>query len=563
MGKESDSSDWFGVDIENLSARLRFNPDDAHIWLESERMVLLHVSAFAHLRSELIEEVGRDRARAILAGMGATSGTLDAAIARRAMPHAGPVEAFNAGPRLHAIEGMVVPDEVTLEVDPDSGLHVGEWIWRNSAEADAHLQSFGVSAEPACWMQTGYASAYASAFMGRPIVYKEVECRAMGAAHCRIVGRPAEMWEEDAERGAQLAIDLTQPTSENELADTILPDDAELARHPDNLMVGASAAFGTVMRLTERLARSEAPMMIIGAPGTGKKSAALAAHNMSARARNRVESINCAGYDEDELETEIFGRAKTRDEAGRQGLVEKAAGGTLILEDVKALPSRCQAKLLDILTSGQFRRRGDATQRYANVRVIVCANEGLREATKAGAFREDLYFRLSVGPIFIPSLRDRRADLPVLIRHFLSIFVSRYGKRLRGMSMEAVGYLLTHDFRGNVAELSTMIERAVLMAQDGEAIEVVHLQSPADLNQPSYFKVSPEGHLVAARGPGEADMLSDRIETMLRNGFDLEEFEQQIIQKAVARSGGNLAKAAKVLGLTRPQLAYRYKKMEG
>lgn len=559
-----DSSDWFGVNIENLSARLRFSPDDAHIWLESERMVLLHVSAFAHLRSELIEEMGRDRARSILEGMGAISGMLDAAIARRAMPHAGPVEAFNAGPRLHSIEGWVAPEVVKLEVEAESGHHEGEWVWQHSAEADAHLQAFGTSAEPVCWSLVGYASAYSSAFMGRPTVYREVECRAMGAAHCRIVGRPAEMWDvADQQGGSHLAIDLSVAPEDNALSVAIDPDGAELARRPDDLMVGASAAFGTVTRLLQKLAQTDAPMLIIGEPGTGKKSAARAAHKLSKRARNRIESVNCAGYDADDLEVEIFGRAKSREEAGRQGLVEKAAGGTLVLEDVQDMPPRCQAKLLDLLVSGEFRRRGDMTQRMANVRVIVCGNDGLREATKAGAFREDLYFRLSVCPIFIPSLRDRRADLPVLIRHFLEIHAHRYRKHLRGVSMEAVGYLLAHDFRGNVAELSAMIERAVLMAQDGEAIEVVNLQSPADLNQPSYFKISPDGHLVAARGPGEADMLGDRIETMLRDGFDLEEFEQQIIQQAVARCGGNLSKAAKSLGLTRPQLAYRYKKMDG
>lgn len=552
--------DWFGVDVEDLSARLRFNPKDAHIWLEGERMILLHLAAFARMRQELVERLGIGAAREMLERLGGVSGTLDAAIARRSMPHAGALESFKAGPRLHAIEGMVVPEEIALEVDPETGMHFGEWIWRHSAEAEAHLDCFGKSAEPVCWTLIGYASAFSSAFMGRPIHYREIECRAMGAQHCRIVGRPAALWEDSGPGGSHLAIDLTLdegvPVS---LAESVLPDSASIARTPHDLMTGASAAFSSVMLLLKRYAATDAPILILGEPGVGKKSAGRAVHKLSRRNAKRLSIVNCGAYDEDSLDAELFGRERSLAEPARPGLMEKASGGTLVLEDVQAMPPRCQAKLLQQMSTGEFVRRGETQPRNSNVRIVACGNDQLMEATKAGRFRQDLYFRLAVCPVHIPPLRERRGDIPVLIRHFLEIFVARYTKPLAGVSMDAVGYLLTHELPGNVAELESLIERAVILAAEGEAIQLTHLQSPADLHSPSFFKVSQSGQL--ERFGSEAP--SADIESIFRGTKTLEVVETDLITKAVAQCKGNLSQAAKLLGITRPQLAYRYRKITG
>jgi two-component system, NtrC family, response regulator HydG len=553
-----DDIDWFGVDLEDLSARLTFNPKDAHIWLEGERMILLHVAAFARLRLELVERLGLASAREMLERLGGVSGTLDAAIARRSMPHAGPIESFKAGPRLHAIEGMVVPEEVALEVDPETGLHFGEWIWRHSAEAEAHLECFGKSAEPVCWTLIGYASAFSSAFMGRPMLYKEVECKAMGAQQCRIVGRPAAMWEDSGPGGSHLAIDLTVEDSTSEpLSGQFMPDSSRISHSPHDLMAGASAAFSSVMLLLKRYAQSDAPILILGEPGVGKKSAGRAVHKLSRRNSRRLSIVNCGAYDEDALDAELFGRERSLAEPARPGLVEKSSGGTLVLEDVQAMPPRCQAKLLQLMLTGEFVRRGETQPRNSNVRIVACGNDQLMEATKAGHFRQDLYFRLAVCPVHIPPLRERRADVPVLIRHFLEIFVARYGKPLAGVSMDAVGYLLTHEFPGNVAELESLIERAVILAADGEAIQIAHLQSPADLYSPTFFRVSQSGQLERFGSEQQAS----EIEQILRGTRTLEEIENELILKAVAQCDGNLSQAAKLLGLTRPQLAYRYRKL--
>src|SRR5207244_3568496 len=144
----------------------RFNPQEGCIWLEGERMLMLHLAAFAGLRCELIDSLGIETARNLLMRMGHISGAADAALARRAKPEAQLTESFMAGPRLHAIEGMVAVDPVGFVADPETGFHAGEWIWRNSAEVEAHLRAYGLSAEPGCWTLIGCASAYTSACVG-------------------------------------------------------------------------------------------------------------------------------------------------------------------------------------------------------------------------------------------------------------------------------------------------------------------------------------------------------------------------------------------------------------
>lgn len=559
-------SSWIDVGTEHLTARLRFNPDDAHIWLEDERMMLVHLGAFARLRQEVIELCGIDQARRIFGRMGAASGIRDAAIARRAMPHAGPLEAFKAGPRLHAIEGMVVPEEVSLEVDPESGFHFGEWIWRGSAEAEAHLETLGASPTPVCWTLRGYASAYSSAFMGVGVEYREVECKAMGAPHCRIVGRLAEDWGDEPNYLGELAIEINRALTESGSA-VIMPGpsstEPSLPTNADGTLLGASSEFAMVVATARKFAATEAPILVLGEPGTGKKSMASAIHALSARHNKRLLLVNCAVFDEDDLEIELFGSGRTPIELPRQGVIERASGGTVVLDDIQMMPARCQARLLHLLGTGELFRKGEYTPRQVNVRVISCADHSLIEAARAGQFRQDLYFRLSTCPIQIPPLRDRRADLPLLIRHFLERFSKRHGKALRGISMEGVSHLLTNEFPGNIAELESIIERAVIAAQEDSVLGVSDLVSPADLHEQKFLQLSRSGALRANRSlHGETSRHDQLIGELLAGDFDFENFEADLIATAVVHSDGNLSKAARKLGLTRPQLAYRYEKLE-
>lgn len=542
--------DWIGVDVENLSARLSFNPKDAHIWLEGERMMLMHVAALAVLRQELVERLGGEGARAVFSRLGATAGARDAAIAREASPHAGALEAFKTGPRLHAIEGVCVPEEIRLEVDHAAGLLSGEWIWRNSAEAEAHLQALGPSSEPVCWTMIGYATAYSSTFMKHPIEFREVECRAMGAPHCRTVAKPAALWAADEAESRALGLAL----ADDDAASGVDAEGAGLDEWRD---AEAQVLAGrlTVLR---RLGRLDEPVLLLGERGVGKLRLARALHRLGPRAGQPLFVVNCVRSEADDLELELFGREKTASEPARPGRIERLKGGTLVLEDVEALSPRLQARLLHLLDAHTIERIGGGQPRAVDVRVIACGTPGLQRAVSEGSFRTDLYYRLSTFAVPLPPLRDRREELPRLIRHFTGHFARRYDRPILGLSREAIGYLLAHDYPGNVVELEAMLGRAVIMAGEAGVIQLSHLLSAADPSPPSFFRVSSEGVLVH---PTVNDPLLDleaQTQAMIRGNFSIEAFETELVKRAVTQAGGNLSKAARLLGITRAQLAYRH-----
>ena len=556
--------DWFGVEIDQLSARLRFNPVDGQIWLESERMMLLHVAAFSSLRQELIERFGMLVAREVLHRMGEASGMLDAAIARRAMPHAGPLEAFKTGPRLHAIQGMVAPEQVRLEHDAQTGLHVGEWIWHNSVEADAHIAAFGLSTEPVCWTLNGYASAYSSAFVGQPTIYKEVECRAMGASHCRIIGKPLALWDRSELDSSAMGLNLSaekQAPWLGERIDAVHPS-SDGGDPSDGWLIGESPAFAGMMSVTRQVAAVDAPVLILGEPGVGKKAIGQMIHRLSKRQTRPLLEINCARQDSDDLLLDLFGRERSGDQPARPGKLERQGGGTLLVEDIQFMSPQLQARLMHLLVNHQVERQGSSQPRTADVRVIACANDELGRAVREGRFRQDLYYRLSVCPIAVPPLRNRRGDLPLLIRHFVEKHAATHRKPLAGLTMDALSYLLNHDFPGNIAEIDAMMERAVILAPTEGMIRTGHLLSEADLHQPTFFRLSGKGELVHTNDRDDLTDVDTQTERLLRGDFCLASFERELIQRAVAQADGNLSQAARMLGLTRPQLAYRYNRLQ-
>jgi two-component system response regulator HydG len=186
-------------DVADLAARLRFSPSDGRIWLDDQRMLLIHSSSMGQLRRELIESLGIDRARGLLTRMGYHAGTWDAQMARKVRPHFSLVDMFSVGPQLHALEGRAQVETIRLDMDVERGVYHGEFIWKSSSEDEEHSRHFGISAEPRCWMQIGYASGFTTAFMGRPVLYREVECQSMGQPQCRIVGKPVDEWVDAAD----------------------------------------------------------------------------------------------------------------------------------------------------------------------------------------------------------------------------------------------------------------------------------------------------------------------------------------------------------------------------
>ncbi|RME66197.1 MAG: AAA family ATPase, partial [Alphaproteobacteria bacterium] len=206
--------------------------------------------------------------------------------------------------------------------------------------------------------------------------------------------------------------------------------------------------------------------------------------------------------------------------------------------------------------------------RKANVRVVAATNVNLQGAVKAGDFREDLYFRLNVFPIHIPPLRERRADIPLLLNHFLNKFTHRHGKTVTGFSERAIEGLMNYNWPGNIRELENLIERGVILAQKAGVIDLCHLFTSGEKVDSSILALSKTGSLRGARASGEAGAdpardaggLDRLVDDMLAQGTDFDALESKLLETAVAKAKGNLSQAARLLGITRAQLAYRLKK---
>jgi len=565
-------------DLADLTSRLHFSPEEGRIWLDDQRMVLIHASALGVLRREVIENVGLERARGLLTRMGYNSGANDAELARRLRPDANLQDMFAVGPQLHAIEGIVHVEQVRLDLDVERGRYYGEFIWHGSTEDEEHLRAYGIGAEPACWMQIGYASGYTSVFMGRPILFREVECSSMGHAQCRIVGRPVEEWQEaDRDRNYLRAEPFTQGLSvSSSLGGLKQQTPGSAMGVPD--LVGVSTAFNAVCHLLQRVSDTTATVLFLGESGVGKEVLARTLHRIGPRQNKPFVAINCAAIPENLVESELFGvrrGAFTGATQSRAGRFERADGGTLFLDEIGILPLSAQGKLLRALQEGEIERVGDERTQRVDVRVIAATNLDLRREVAEGRFREDLFFRLNVFPIRIPALRERRQDIPVFMQHFMRKACERHGRQVTGFTGRAIDALLSYRWPGNVRELENMIERGVILAPKGGVVDVHHLFIGGEDLQPSGLRLDRSGGLCEAGGasaqpaPGEAaaSSLTRRIDRLLLDdgedagddGVSLDEIETALLQRALERSGGNMSAAARLLGLTRPQLVYRIK----
>jgi DNA-binding NtrC family response regulator len=294
-------------------------------------------------------------------------------------------------------------------------------------------------------------------------------------------------------------------------------------------LIAESAVMRPVVQLIERVAPSDANVLIRGEHGTGKEVVAQWIHAASPRAARPLVAVNLGGLSEGLFESEMFGHVKgafTDARADRIGRFELAEGGTLLLDEIGTLEPRQQAKLLRVLESGEIERVGASRSRKIDVRILSATNADIPAEVAAGRFREDLLFRLNTIEIHLPPLRDRRDDIAPLAAHFLARYADRYRKPIAGLEPEALAALESHAWPGNVRELDHTIERAVLLAQ-GTRLRA------ADLG---------------LRGGGATARLED---------LPLEEVERVLIRKALERHGGNVSQAAKALGLSRSALYRR------
>lgn len=548
--------------LADLTESLFFSPGDGRIWLNDQRMLLWHSSSMGHLRRELIDTLGIDRARGLLTRAGYVSGARDAQIVRERWPNNDAASVFMAGTRLHALEGVVKVTPIAFDFDIDRGTYEGEFLWEHSSEDDEHISAYGLGTEPACWSQIGYATGYVTSLFGQLVVFREVECRSMGASVCRVVGRNAAAWGDVSEDQRYLQARDFRSLGEAAAAPraaNVLPAVAADSgdRHE---IVGASSAFNSACHQLDRVARTQATVLFTGESGVGKEVFARRLHRISARAQKPFVAVNCAAIPDTLIESELFGverGAFTGASSSRPGRFERADGGTLFLDEIGSMSLVSQGKLLRVLQEGEVERVGGTRTLRVDVRVVAATNVDLQAQVREGRFREDLFFRLNVYPIHLPPLRERRDDVPLLMNHFLRRESLRHGRQPTGFTARAVRAMLSYPFPGNIRELQNLIERGVISAEDGAAIDVAHLFRREQLPDDVLLAISAQGGLTAQRND-PAPSLLDHVQAGLGGQpLTLTAVEHQLLHDAVASADGNIAAAARRLGLTRSQLAYR------
>lgn len=574
MLRRADSEHFSGEGaptLADLTECVFFSPGDGRIWLNDQRMQLVHSSSLGQLRRELIDTLGIERARGLLTRTGYVSGARDAQLVRERWPESDIASVFMAGTRLHTLEGVARVEPVQFDFDIDRGYYSGEFLWHHCGEDDEHIAAYGVGTEPACWMELGYAMGYVTTLFGRLVVFREVECRATGASVCRVVGKNVEAWGDVGEDVRYLqAQDFAGPgATTREAAARPAPAAAPPAVPSEadpHDVVGASAAFNSACHQLNRVAPTQATVLFTGESGVGKEAFARMLHRISPRSGRPFVAVNCAAIPETLAEAELFGverGAFTGATASRPGRFERADGGILFLDEISSLSLVTQGKLLRALQEGEIERVGGTRTLSVDVRVIAASNVDLRDEVNAGRFREDLYFRLNVYPIHLPPLRERRDDIPLLMNHFLQLAKHRHGREPTGFTSRAIRALLNYRFPGNIRELQNLIERGVIAAEDGAAIDVPHMFRSEQLDEHLLLAVGSGGGLGAVQAPGadEESLLEQikRSQGTPQHGISLDALEYRLLEEAVALSDGNLAAAARLLGITRRQLDYRLK----
>ncbi len=531
----------------DLASLLTIDPKAAQIRLGDSRMVLMHTEALSYLRKEILDTLGLERGKGLLIRMGYAQGMRDAEMVKRERKQeleTSPNDAFLLGPQLHMLEGVTRVDPVRLEIDRDTGHFYGEFLWQDSWEGEAPYNEELSREEGGCWVQLGYASGYSSTFMDRLVIYKETECQRRLDALCRIVGKPAEEWDDPDylkyfEPDSVISDLLTLQQEVSTLRETLC------GANQGNL-IGQSPAFREAFALLSAAADSDITVLLTGETGAGKEMFARWLHDHGPRSGKPFIAVNCAAIPHELIESELFGVEKgayTGAQQSRPGRFERAHGGTLFLDEIGDLPPSAQVKLLRVLQNAEVERLGGVETRKIDVRLIAATNVNLAQAIRQGQFRADLFYRISTYPVSIPALRERREDIAELAQAFIQRFNARYQKQVRGLSQRARDALMQYQWPGNIRELENMIERGVLLAPAAGLIDTSHLfasqqAAPTD-------------------APEDADAL---LQKLIDQQVSLPQIEARLMQMAIDTTRGNLSSAARMLGITRPQLAYRLKK---
>ena len=410
------------------------------------------------------------------------------------------IELFDQGGHHLAICDLQLPDMDGMEV------------MRHMKDARPNTEVIVVTAHGTTRMAVEATKAGAFDFVDKPLDFEELGLRVQNALKHR------ELMDENAELRGKLS-----------------------ARKEYFNIIGSSKPMQTIYDTIEAVAKSDANVLIVGESGTGKELIANAIHYNSLRARKPFIKVNCAALPKELIESELFGHTKgafTGAHADKEGLVQHAAGGSLMLDEIAEMPVELQPKLLRVLQERSYRKIGSEKTYAVDFRLISSTNRPPADAIRDGLLRDDLFYRISTITIHVPPLRDRSEDIQLLTEFFLHMYAQKYERPIDAVSQAAYQRLFGHPWPGNVRELQNVIERAVLLAK-GSRIEPVDL--PFDNGS------LPEGSPPGAGWDVPANMT-------------LEDIERLVIEKTLQRTGGNKQAAANLLGIYRPRLYSKIRK---
>ncbi len=522
--------------LNDLAGALQFALGDGRIWLSDERIVLMQTRVFGKLRAQMIHEIGMDRTREFCMKVGWDEGMKLAELVKTRFSQNDMTAALAAGPRLHTMEGYAKVITKRFEFDVAKKEYLGEFYWFDSVEGAEHLRSFGVCDCPVCWMQLAVPSAYSTALLGFPVIFREIECVGQGAQRCVVVGKDVESWGDDVPELRLFGLtDSPKKKSKPWQPPKSIPMEPPLKSARQEDIIGESPAIQRAKRLVDKVVAFSEPVMLLGEAGAGKEYFAKHLHQRGPNPLGPFISVNCPAY-------QNSGASQVDPFLCEGGYVDQAKGGTLFLNDFVTLNQSIQAKLAAYLKATPSKRQP--------LRMVVASSVSPTDAVANGALRSDLHYFLSVLPIQIPPLRERRDDLPALIQNFLDTHLARHAKPLAGLSGAVFDMLLRYDFPGNLHELSNMIERGVIYAEPGGQIEISHVFSVIENAPRISRRIGEDGNVY--RPKSLADVHAART---------LEEVELEAIRNALLETDWNISAAARKLGLTRARLDYRIKKL--
>ncbi len=509
--------------LRELSRQLVFSPGSGTIRLNRERLILQRANHTSRLREQLVERYGRDEAFGILTRLGFVAGLEDADFVRQSWPGLDPGDAFTAGTRLHMLCGCVRLRTVHNDFDLHKGRFSGEFLWQGSVEAVEYRRNHGPSDEAVCWSHTGYASGYATRCFGKLIVYKELECFGCGRDVCRVLGKPAESWGEDDDLVRLYRTEIVPRDMEG------FRTAARIPRRDEDDPV-ARLLLAPVRERLERIAQFDAPLLIAGETGTGKRAAARAWSEARFGDDATLNFVAC-----DTLGPDALDAAFDRPVASARGRAPKRSQRCIVLTDVDLLSTSLQRRLARRLDEG-------------DTRIAATTRLPLLELSRSADLDQSLLHRLAVAAVLMPPLRARRDDIPALADALMECAAKRHGVRKPKLRDEAAQALKALELRGNVTELNALVSSALIAAP-----------SPGDIEADLILEIAGRFRSCGNGNSPIEDAASDAANDLASGSLSLTALNDQICREAVARCNGNISAAARVLGITRPQLAYRLK----